>query len=226
MSSTLEIFADASIRTYPDGRTFGCAGAYAIPLDISMYRISQDTTNNRSELLAIYIGCKLARDILLTYPDTFDKVVLYSDSQFAIFGLTKWMDAWLLTRDENGIIYSVSTKKPVKNQELFLCIIQFLIDNNLQIHFRHCAGHVDYNKPDKLKYANELYQKSNNESLRPEEIYKISYYNNVVDQESRSQLKSVIPSLYPIQNYYANIAAMRKYDISNYKDHVLYNLEG
>ena len=49
MKKKLEICCDASITTYPNGRTFGCAGAVAIGLNIERTTIVPDSTNNIAE---------------------------------------------------------------------------------------------------------------------------------------------------------------------------------
>ena len=60
----LEVYTDASIKTYPNGRTFGCSGAICPTTGESIYSINPDTTNNKSELRAIYIGVQLIKDII------------------------------------------------------------------------------------------------------------------------------------------------------------------
>lgn len=220
MTNNLEICTDASIRTFPNGRVFGCAGALSITTMEQEYLISQDTTNNRSELLGVYLGVKLGKKIMDKNPGMFDIITIYSDSQFAIFGLTRWMDNWLKTKDANGLIYG-SNGSCVKNQELFMCILSYITCNNLKVHFRHCSGHVRLNSAKMLRLANETFFKSNGMYLRPEDIYKISYYNNVVDEETRKKLQMINPDLYPVMDYSNNHCMMTKYIVpDNYKDYI------
>ena len=213
MSNTLEICTDASIHTFPNGRTFGCAGALCITTLEEDYLVSQDTTNNRSELLAVYLGLKLGKRIMDQNPN-YDNIVIYSDSQFAIFGLTKWMSRWMTTRDDNGIIYG-SNGKPVKNQELFMCILSYITTNQLKVTFRHCSGHVRYTSTKILKKANDAYYRSNGMYLRPEDIYKISYYNDIIDNNTRAYLQTINPDMYPIMDYSNNHWVMTKYVVPN-----------
>lgn len=216
---TLEICTDASIRTFQCGnvqRTFGCAGALSIPTMEEDYLFSQDTTNNRSELLAIYLGLKLGKRIMDANPGVYDSITIYSDSQFGIFGLTKWMPNWMRTRDANGIIYG-SDGKPVKNQELFMCILTYITINNLRVMFRHCKGHVRYTSTKKLQQANETYFKSNGVYLRPEDIFKLAYYNDIVDRTTREKLQTINPDYYSVMDYANNYQIMAKYVIpTNY----------
>lgn len=194
----LEIYTDASIRTYPNGRTFGCSGTLCATTGESRYIITPDTTNNKSELLAIYTGVVLADNTRRSMSEPCE-IHLYSDSQFGVFGLTKWIYGWLRNTDSNGIMYG-SNKKPVKNQELFAMILSYLSMNKLKVNFHHIAGHVRYTSTKMLAKANETYKASNGVYLRPEDIYKVSYYNDIVDKTSRLKLDSINPNEFPILN--------------------------
>ena len=122
MGEILEICTDASMRTFLDsGRVFTCSGAICINNMQERYTVTADSTNNRGELLGVYIGVKLAEEMLLREPGRYSRVNLYSDSQFSIFGLTKWIYGWIKTIDNNGVMYG-SNKEPVKNQDLFAMI--------------------------------------------------------------------------------------------------------
>ena len=213
MNNVLEICTDASIRTFPNGRVFGCAGALCITTLEQDYLISQDTTNNRSELLGIYLGLKLGKRIMDQRPE-YDSMVIYSDSQFAVFGLTRWMQGWMKNKDQNGIIYG-SNGKPVKNQELFMCILSYITSNQLKVSFKHCSGHVRYTSIKMLRLANETYYKSNGTYLRPEDIYKLAYYNDIVDNSTREYLQKINPDMYPIMDYSNNHNIMTKYIVPN-----------
>lgn len=220
MNNVLEICTDASIRKFPNGRIFGCAGALSITTMEQDLLVSQDTTNNRAELLGVYLGLKLGKDIMDRNPGIYDKIVIFSDSQFAIFGLTKWMSSWIKTRDNDGIIYG-SNNKPVKNQELFMCILSYMVSNNLKVEFKHVQGHVKYSIKT-LKKANDVYFRSNGEYLRPEDVYKLAYYNNMIDNVTREHLNTINPDMYPEMDYskvYQNV--MAKFVVPNdYKNFI------
>lgn len=221
MNTTLEICTDASIKTF-DGinRTFGCFGAICINSGEIQTKISPDTTNNRSELLGIYLGCKMAVEHLEKYPGLFTDIKLYSDSQFGIFGLTKWMDTWLDNKDANGILYGTN-KRPVKNQELFKSIISYLYTHGVKIKMLHQKGHVRYNSVHDLANANSSFYTSNGYYLRPEDIYKISYYNDIIDRYTRDQLEDINPSDYKQMDYSNNATSIVKYIIpNNYLEYV------
>jgi ribonuclease HI len=222
----LEICTDASIRKFQNGRTFGCSGAIEMNSLETEYLISPDSTNNRSELLAVYLGCKLANRLVAKYGiNNIEDIILYSDSQFSIFGLTRWLDDWIKSSLLDGIMYS-STGKPVSHQELFKMILVYLKMNHLKIHMRHQLGHVNINSEEALAKANELFKTSNGYMLKPEDIYKISYYNNLIDKSTRDQLRQMTiedVDLYPKMNYdSANLNRMCYYIIpTDYKYYVL-----
>ena len=194
----LEIYTDASMRTFPNGRTFGCSGAIAPHVNQSCYVINPDSTNNRSELVAVYLGVQMANHIKTQHPE-YDEIHLYSDSKFSIAGLTKWIYSWEKTMDTNGIMYG-SNKEPVKNQDLFVMILSYLAINKLKIHFHHQAGHVRYTSIKMLKKANQTFYGSNGYYLTPEDIFKISYYNGIVDATSRAKLDSINPNEFMVTN--------------------------
>jgi hypothetical protein len=153
-------------------------------------------------------------------PGMYGAVIIYSDSQFAIFGLTKWMKNWMKTKDSDGFIYG-SNGSYVKNQELFMCILSFIASNNIHVIFRHCSGHVRYTSIKMLQKANEAYYKSNGVYLRPEDIFKISYYNDIVDKSTREKLQSINPDIYPIMDYSNNYLMMTRYVVpDNYTDFI------
>lgn len=207
----LEIYTDASIRKFNNGRIFGCSGALCATTGNSVYNINPDTTNNRSELIAIYDGCKLADRIRKVHPE-YNEIFLYSDSQFGVFGLKRWMYGWLKTMDSNGVLYG-SNGQPVKNQELFIMIICYLVSNNLRINFRHQAGHTKYTSMKALEKANEVFNTSNGYYLRPEDIFKISYYNDIVDKTSRIKLDNINPNSFPIRDTRSELKTMATYTI-------------
>jgi len=61
-------------------------------------------TNNRAELYA-------ALNLLVTWGH--ESLVIHSDSQYVIYGVTKWMDGWI----KNG--WRTSQRRPVENQDLW-----------------------------------------------------------------------------------------------------------
>jgi hypothetical protein len=111
-----------------------------------------------------------------------------------------------------------SNKQPVKNQELFAMILNYLSANQLHINFYHMSGHVRYTSQKMLNKANEAFKVSNGFQLRPEDIYKISYYNDMVDRQSRAKLASINPDTYVVSD--SDIITAR-YDIpKDYRNYI------
>lgn len=192
----LELYTDASLKTFSNGRTFACAGAIAPQFSMCKYEVLPDTTNNRAELTAVFAGIMLANNIRQLHPEV-SEIYLYSDSKFAVCGLTEWIDRWIEEQDtEDGTLYG-SGKSPVKNQELFAMILVYLVENKLRINLRHIKGHVNYENENELYKANTKFQKINGYLLSPDDILVKTTYNNLVDVETRRRVELVNPASYP-----------------------------
>jgi ribonuclease HI len=66
------------------------------------------TTNNRMEMLAVICALQWVKDQAIPAP-----IILASDSQYVIKGITQWVHTWL----RNG--WKTSAKKPVENKDLW-----------------------------------------------------------------------------------------------------------
>ena len=205
----VELFCDASMKTYDNGRTFGCAYAMC-PLSPQYvkYAISPDSTNNRSELVALYLAVELGYEIMKLEKEyngvIYDHIDVYSDSQFGVYGLTRWMDSWIRSMDEHGVMYGTSSNHPVKNQELFKAILSNIANKKINVNFYHQLGHINPNNPRKLAEANKSFERSNGFILMPEDIYKISFYNDIVDKKSGEILEEINPDDYIRMDYSQN----------------------
>lgn len=93
-------------------------------------KYTNDPTNNRAELYAIY---KALTDINEKYK--YDKIILYTDSKYCINSLTIDIKNW----EVNG--WKTANKKDVKNQDLIKPIYQILKKNNGKISFEHVMSH-------------------------------------------------------------------------------------
>lgn len=179
----LNIFTDASITKTIYGETIGCAGAICMENNnLLRYEIFRDCTNNISEISAVKLGVLLA----LENRDLYDKVNIWSDSQWSIFGLTKWIKSWV----NNAVNYRLinSSGEAVKNQEIFLSIIKLIVDNNLPVNFYHIKGHVAENNIKSIDHATSVFYKSNGIRISRERIYYAVKMNNLVDNTTRKLL--------------------------------------
>ena len=181
----LNIFTDASITKTIYGETIGCSGAICSEnKNLAKYEISRDSTNNISEITAIKLGVELA----LENRDKFDIVNIWSDSQWSVFGLTKWIRSWY-NNYSNYALYN-SSGEEVKNQQIFLEIIKLIIDNNLKVNFYHIKGHVDPKRIKSVKHAVAVFYRSNDMRISRDKIYNAVIMNNLIDNETRSILSA------------------------------------
>ena len=115
------------IKIYSDG---GCSGnpgpggwAYLIIRDeeggvrseeilAEKWGAEESTTNNRMELRAVIESLNALKSMDIQPK----KAALYTDSQYVQKGMTEWMRDW----KKRG--WKTSDKKPVKNQDLWLCL--------------------------------------------------------------------------------------------------------
>lgn len=182
----LNIFTDASITKTIYGETIGCAGAICFENNnICKFEIQRDSTNNISELTAI----KLAIDIALENRENYSKINIWADSQWAIFGLTKWNRSWLNNICNNILISS--SGQPVKNQYLFLSIMKMIVKNNLKVNFYHIKGHIGTHNINSINTAISVFKKSNNANISRDKMYIAANMNNMVDARTRELLKNL-----------------------------------
>lgn len=212
---SIEICCDASIKTFPNGRTFGCAGAIVVGLNIERFKIVPDCTNNIAELIALYTALQLAKEFRdKGYLD----ITIYADSKFAVYGTKVWMENWISNMDINGILRNYSGQ-PVKNQKLFKMILSYIVSNKLTIKLRHQKGHVKLTQ-DKLAKANKVFYESNGYYLSYNDIYKISLYNNIIDKDTRDKLQYVNTEDYPMNDESSKIDLCKYVIPDNYSEYI------
>lgn len=211
-NKTLNIFTDASVLNKRD-ETIGAPGYVAVIGEEIVDKnaiILRDSTNNESEIYAIYMAIQYA----LYNRNKVEIINIFSDSQFAIFGLREWIFSWL-NNIKNDRLYN-STGKEVANQKIFMNIIYTILYYNLSISFYHNRGHF---KNEQVKEFIKLFTKHNflNDYIDYQTAYKIIYFNNEVDNNTRSLLhntKLVLPPKLEIQDYLAR----NDLDINRYKE--------
>jgi ribonuclease HI len=100
----------------------------------------RNTTNNRMELLAVIEGLRS-----LTRPT---RVEVYSDSQYVINGLGKWLDGW---KKKN---WRRSGNQPVLNVELWKTLDELRCIHDLDLHWiRGHNEHPENERADQLAVA-------------------------------------------------------------------------
>lgn len=194
----LNIFTDASIvHTKGQFGTVGCAGyvsAVGEDGDKKLTTLDQycvmllNTTNNIAEATGVLKAVQYA----ICQANNFDRINIFSDSQWCIRSITTWIFNWISTIDSNGIMYS-SNQEPVKNQNLLSEIIMEIVRSGVHIHFYHCKGHVKSDNKSIFE-ALKVFRESNH--IRREvhldynSIYIMAYYNDMIDMWTRSNCKT------------------------------------
>lgn len=96
-----------------------------------------ETTNNRMEMMAVIQALDALKDKC--------HIDLYTDSKYVMQGVNEWMDGW----KAKG--WKTASKKPVKNQDLWMEIDRVVQSHNVTFHWvKGHAGHPDNEKADEL----------------------------------------------------------------------------
>lgn len=197
---TLNIFTDASVYKY-NGETLGAPGYVAvIGNNVVNQRtiILRESTNNESELYAIYMAIQYA----LPNRDKVEVINIFSDSQFSVFGLREWIFNWV-NHIKNDKLYN-SSDKEVANQHIFMNIVYTILYYNLKVSIYHNRGHF---KDNQVKEFVRLFTKHNflNDYIDYQTAYRIMHYNDIVDKNTRSLLHTteVFPPKLDIPVYLA-----------------------
>ncbi|QKF93631.1 ribonuclease H [Fadolivirus algeromassiliense] len=91
----------------------------------------QPITNQRAELYAIYTALKT-----ITESSKFNKITIYSDSEYSIKSVTEWIKNW----EKNN--WKTTGNKPVKNQDIIRPLNDILKQYSNLIIFKHVRSHT------------------------------------------------------------------------------------
>lgn len=136
MTEKVEIYTDGACQGNPGPGGWGVILRYkGVEKELSGYVPA--TTNNRMELQAAIEGLKVLKRAV--HAD------LYTDSQYLRDGITKWLPQW----KQKG--WSLSTKKPVKNKDLWEELDVLAQQHTVAWHWvRGHAGHPENERADEL----------------------------------------------------------------------------
>lgn len=183
MSKEIIIFTDGSSRGNPGP---GGWGSVIILGDenSSVFEIGgreDKTTNNRMELTAIRESLKFLKE-----NNYDDKVIFYTDSSYAIQGVTSWISGW--KRND----WITSTKTEVSNKDLWVDI-DSLLENQI-IEWRHVRGHIGVPGNERADEIATLFaDKKESETTLAKSLpvgdHKVSLLDFSFDEESQKELK-------------------------------------
>lgn len=100
-------------------------------------------TNQRAELFAIYVALIIIRKNLI-----YNKINIYTDSEYSIKALTKWVKIW----KNNG--WRTSSNKPVENLDIIIPINNILEKESGKVEFIHVKSHTG--KQDEISINNSI----------------------------------------------------------------------
>ena len=207
---TLNIFTDASVYKYQN-ETLGAPGYVAVIGENMVDEksiILRESTNNESELYAIFMAIQFA----LLNRDKVQIINIFSDSQFAIYGLREWIFGWM-NNIKDDRLYN-SSGKMVANQHIFMNIIYTILYYDLKVSFYHNRGHFKVNQINEFR---ELFTKHNflNDRINGRTAYKIIFYNDRVDNNTRSMFYRFRP--FPPKLEIPDYLARNDLDMNHYK---------
>ena len=210
-NKTLNIFTDASVLKLK-GETIGSPGYVAVVgenIISERSEILRCSTNNQSEIYAILMAIQLA----FYNKDKFEVINIFSDSQFAIYGLREWIFKWINNIYDDRLHNYAGAL--VANQKIFMNIIYIILDNDLKINFYHNRGHFKNNQVNEFI---RLFTKHNflNDYIDYQSAYKIMYYNDKVDNNTRSLLHST--NEFPPKLEILDYLARSNLDMNRYKE--------
>lgn len=132
----VEMYTDGACRGNPGPGGWGVLLRYN-GVEKELHGGERETTNNRMELMAAIQGLET-----LTRPC---RVVLTTDSQYVMKGITEWLAGW----QRNG--WKTSAKKPVKNVDLWQRLVAALERHEVDWHWvRGHTGHPENERADEL----------------------------------------------------------------------------
>jgi ribonuclease HI len=100
-------------------------------------------SNQRAELFAIYVAL-----ILIKKNFAYNRVKIYTDSEYSIKSLTKWVKVW----EVNG--WKTSNGKPVENLDIIIPTYDILKKQNGKVEFIHVRSHSK--NQDEISISNNI----------------------------------------------------------------------
>lgn len=100
-------------------------------------------SNQRAELFAIYVALIVIKKNLV-----YNKVYIYTDSEYSIKALTEWIKVW----EKNG--WKTSNRKQVENLDIILPINDILNKQREKVIFIHVKSHTGIQ--DEISISNSI----------------------------------------------------------------------
>jgi ribonuclease HI len=136
-TKTVELFTDGSCLQNPGPGGYGAILRFG-NREKELSEGFADTTNNRMELLAAIKGLEALKESC--------HVILYSDSQYLVNGISKgWAKKW----QKNG--WKRAKNEPALNSDLWQRLLDALEQHDVELHWvKGHAGHPENERCDQL----------------------------------------------------------------------------
>lgn len=192
------IFTDSSFRKNKDAPEKSSIGTTAPAYCVYRgdccieqgFHILHNSTSQQGELYAMLLGVMVA----YKYRD-YPHIRLFSDNQNAVFSVREWIFKW--ARETANGRNTLGEGGRINNQDYIMDIIYTIISNNIYLEFYHIKGHVDIKNWESVRYARDLFERSNpfvgmiDDAL----VYQLAMGNNAVDEYSTVMLRSYIDDM-------------------------------
>jgi ribonuclease HI len=149
------VFCDGS--TFRNGHKNACGGIGIYfgpddPRNVSEPFTLGIPTNQRTEIYAMVVMFKILDRMICETPTTHYDFDIYTDSEYVINCLTKWIGGWI-AKD-----WIKADGKPVKNVELLKALLHLYNTHKHQYHIHHVRSHQGETTPEQIgnKYADQL----------------------------------------------------------------------
>jgi ribonuclease HI len=135
----IKVYTDGSVSGNGQNNAKGGIGVYFGPNDgrnLSEVFTLAPVTNQRTELYAILKAMQMT--------ESYDKVTIYTDSEYSIKCFTEWIENWI----KNG--FKNKEGKPVKNLDIIMPIHELRTKYPGKYFFKHVNSHTGKTDPDSL----------------------------------------------------------------------------
>ena len=126
----MEIFTDGACSGNPGNGGFGIVIVNGKTITEYQSKCFHNVTNNQMELSAIITALKL-----LKHNNVTGNVTLYSDSEYCVNSITKWLNTWIKNN------YNIGSKKEIKNIPLWEEFRKLRDSINCKVEYLWVKGH-------------------------------------------------------------------------------------
>ena len=156
--------------------------------------ILPDSTNNKSEMLAI----ALAVDYAFQNQKSTSGINIFSDSKVSVYSLTKWIWGW--KKKSEGLNHFIKMDGELVNNNVMLIDTLYKISQiDVPVKIYHQKGHCN-----STEMCKKFFKESNGVEINDDDAIKLNKYNNFIDTTTRNFLLGHI-NMFPPDSVYVPI---------------------